>query len=151
MHFRMRRVTSFADRFRGISGNVSKGPLFFTNAPKWFPGRVLSWVFEHSKYQELVALRHNGGLVRKFARNLLGSKKKEAKEGDTQRDIMNLLGMINASSVILGLSAHHQLAVRSSASPRPDRRPSDDEIIFQARYGRSRAPRNKWTLTLSQE
>jgi len=129
----MRRVTSFVYRLRGISGTVSRGLLFFVNASRWVPERMLPWMLEHSKRPELVRLRHNRALVRELARNLLESKKSEVKEGATRGDIMSLLGMHDAFSMGLGRSAHHQPAVRSSVSLKPDRRLSDDEIVYQVR------------------
>ena len=83
------------------------------NASKWLPKGVLPWILERSKRPELVRLRHNRALVRELARNLVESKKKEAKEGVLRGDIMSLLGLSNAIS---GESAG-QLIARSQSDP----------------------------------
>ena len=95
----MRWVTRFVCRLRGISGTVSRGLLFFVNASRWIPERMLPWMLEHSKRPELVRLRHNRALVRELARDLVESKKREAKEGATRGDIMSLLGTFNKVSM----------------------------------------------------
>lgn len=130
---RMHWVTNFVHRLRGISGTVSRGLLFFVNASRWVPERMLPWMLEHSKRPELARLRHNRALVRELARDLVESKKREVKEGAIRGDIMSLLSMGNAFSMGLSRSAHHRPAVRSSASLKPDRRLSDDEIVYQVR------------------
>lgn len=49
----------------------------------------------------------NRALVRELARNLLESKKREAKEGATRRDVMSLLGMLNVFPMGQGGSAYN--------------------------------------------
>jgi len=76
----------------GAFGRPTKKRVFIVDFLKWAPGGFLAWYSDRDNRPGMGQLRENKMYAREVAEKLIASKRQELKDGNSQRDVLSLLG-----------------------------------------------------------
>ena len=83
---------SYTDLVYSTLGTPSPGQLLFINTCDHIPSRVLRYLLESAADPALQKARENRGYAHRVARELIQQKRQEVAAGQSERDILSLLG-----------------------------------------------------------
>ena len=83
---------SYTDIVYSTFGAPSRGQLLFMNLSRYIPARVIRYIFETGSDPGLQKARENRDHAHRVARELIQQKKQEMLVGQSEKDILSLLG-----------------------------------------------------------
>ena len=83
---------SYTDIVYSTFGTPSRGQLLFMNLCLFLPARVIRYMFEKGSDPGLRKARENRDLAHSVARELIQQKRQEMLVGQSEKDILSLLG-----------------------------------------------------------
>jgi len=83
---------SYTDLVYSTFGTPTHGQILFMNLCGYFPSRFIRYVFETGSDPALQKVRQNRLHVRRMARELIEQKRREMAVGQSEKDILSLLG-----------------------------------------------------------
>lgn len=92
---------SYTDIVYSTFGAPSNGQLLFMNLSRYLPGTVIRYIFETGSDPNLQKARENRVLAHRVARELIQQKRREMLVGQSEKDLLSLLGRFMSSFPLL--------------------------------------------------
>ena len=124
---------SYTDLVYSTLGAPSPGQLLFINTCDHIPSRVLRYLLESATDPALQKARENRGYAHRVARELIQQKRQEVAAGQSERDVLSLLGACRHSPGREEMRLNGRSAVKANDSQDEQSRLQDDEIVAQVR------------------
>lgn len=83
-------------------GKLNKGQLLMMDVLRLAPKRLVTWRIETDQRPGMVRVRENRTYAREVAAKLVQEKRRELKNGASQKDVLTLLGSSCVAFVRLG-------------------------------------------------
>ena len=84
---------SYTDLVYSTVGTTTHGKLLFLNLCRYLPGRLIRYIFETGSDPALQKARQNRDHAHRVARELIEQKRQEMVVGQSEKDILSLLGV----------------------------------------------------------
>ena len=124
---------SYTDLVYSTLGAPSPGQLLFINTCDHIPSRVLRYLLESAADPALQKARENRGYAHRVARELIQQKRQEVAAGQSERDVLSLLGACRHSPGREEMRLNGRSAVKANDSQDEQSKLQDDEIVAQVR------------------
>ena len=89
---------TYMDLVYSTFGTPTHGQILFMNLCDYFPSRFIRYMFETGSDPALQKVRLNRVHVHRVARELIEQKRREMAVGQSEKDILSLLGVLSSRS-----------------------------------------------------
>lgn len=114
---------SYTDLVYSTFGTPTRGQILFMNLCEYFPSGFIRYVFETGSDPALQKVRQNRLHVRRVARDLIEQKRRDMAVGQSEKDVLSLLGVSHHASALIVITDTGRIASQSKQTmPRTNTR-----------------------------
>ena len=88
---------SYIDLVYSTFGAPTRGQILFMNLSRYLPGRLVRYLYENGSSPTLRKVRQNRDHAHRVARELIEQKRQDMLVGQSEKDVLSLLGAFNGA------------------------------------------------------